>query len=333
LISTEVLKYIQKDFDERTSSDYNAITLTNKHLEKLEVYLFASPAAEVRTCGGRIHVENFANQSDLVALLGVLSPQLRGKPHAANPNWVFIRNRNGHLLNENYLRDFDFDAFPYRPLLSGNTNRSKLEAQMHQAIETLPTPPLIPEVPPTAEKTEIRLPVSAPPPIEIEPAHQSLVNTSDKKEEVEAEEDEIAPLESIDDNTQIEEEIDTKADDNNKTEEDEKEAPETVSSHLEDATEVKEAEEHVPVNNHLADITGNSDNVPDVVETPNGVDAVVNGNHVEEEAATTLATSDIDEVTPVVENEDKSMLSDATKKKKKKKRATKGAAGIAHLTA
>eukprot|EP01102_Stenamoeba_stenopodia_P013758 TRINITY_DN4500_c0_g1_i2.p1 TRINITY_DN4500_c0_g1~~TRINITY_DN4500_c0_g1_i2.p1 ORF type:complete len:764 (+),score=96.03 TRINITY_DN4500_c0_g1_i2:67-2358(+) len=132
LISAEILKYITKDYKQREASEYNNLLITNKHLQKLEVYLFASPAAEVQSINHKVHIEHFANESDFVALLGVLSP-IREElaPNAADPRWVFIRNRNGHLLNEHYLRDWDSLIFPYKPLLTGNTNRSRLEELIH----------------------------------------------------------------------------------------------------------------------------------------------------------------------------------------------------------
>eukprot|EP01102_Stenamoeba_stenopodia_P013757 TRINITY_DN4500_c0_g1_i1.p1 TRINITY_DN4500_c0_g1~~TRINITY_DN4500_c0_g1_i1.p1 ORF type:complete len:656 (+),score=76.86 TRINITY_DN4500_c0_g1_i1:67-2034(+) len=90
LISAEILKYITKDYKQREASEYNNLLITNKHLQKLEVYLFASPAAEVQSINHKVHIEHFANESDFVALLGVLSP-IREElaPNAADPRWVF----------------------------------------------------------------------------------------------------------------------------------------------------------------------------------------------------------------------------------------------------
>eukprot|EP01102_Stenamoeba_stenopodia_P006222 TRINITY_DN1706_c0_g1_i3.p2 TRINITY_DN1706_c0_g1~~TRINITY_DN1706_c0_g1_i3.p2 ORF type:complete len:630 (-),score=187.91 TRINITY_DN1706_c0_g1_i3:525-2414(-) len=133
LISAEVLEYLAKDYKQREASEYNHLHITDKHLQKLEVYLFASPAAEVLSFDGKVHIEHFANQSDLVALLGVLSPKREElEPNAADPQWVFIRNRNGHLLNEDYVRDWEQPIFPYTPLIARNTNQSRLDQLVHK---------------------------------------------------------------------------------------------------------------------------------------------------------------------------------------------------------
>jgi pimeloyl-ACP methyl ester carboxylesterase len=82
-------------------------------IEKLEVYTFANCADKMRWVvrrGSRVFpwIENFANQRDLVARLGVLSP-FRDRPELiAIDGPVYLKTAAGgwgHLLNEHHLFD------------------------------------------------------------------------------------------------------------------------------------------------------------------------------------------------------------------------------------
>jgi hypothetical protein len=92
----------------------------NKALErlaKLEIYTFANCADKMRYVypSRRVpYMEHFANERDIVARLGILSP-LRGAPEALieidGP--VFEQNSAwGHLLNEHYMAPIDDYLYP-----------------------------------------------------------------------------------------------------------------------------------------------------------------------------------------------------------------------------
>jgi len=142
LIAEEVLRYISRDLERIRQSDPAKENEILERMKKLEVFLFASPAANV-IAPTEVHIEYFANQYDLVAEIGMINPRKNElQPLAADDNWVFInRTRNGHILNEHYLRGFDFDqesnlmseSFPYVPLNDHN-NRSRLEIRHHQEM-------------------------------------------------------------------------------------------------------------------------------------------------------------------------------------------------------
>ncbi len=83
-------------------------------LEKLEVYTFANCADRMRCVAPGIpRIEHFANECDLVARLGVLSPLADAEDHNApiridGPVYE-ARGTWGHLLNEHYLyRIYDY---------------------------------------------------------------------------------------------------------------------------------------------------------------------------------------------------------------------------------
>jgi len=105
IICADVLQF----FDEDLKKD----AISAEMLQKLEVYLFASPADIVSDAGGNIHVELFANEADLVSRLGVLAPKIVLPNAAPDTDKVFKNKRNGHLLVEHYLRD-DFTDMVYR---------------------------------------------------------------------------------------------------------------------------------------------------------------------------------------------------------------------------
>jgi len=97
IIVSDVLQYLDEDFR-------NNNNITEEELNKLEIYLFASPADLVTDIDGRIHLEQFANTFDLVSEIGVLCPELQ-KEAVPNKDLVFTRVRCGHLLCEHYLRE------------------------------------------------------------------------------------------------------------------------------------------------------------------------------------------------------------------------------------
>jgi len=89
-------------------------------LAKLEVYTFANCADRMRYVHPSLHVpymEHFANERDIVARLGVLSP-LRGAGDQAEApiqidGRIFVRPRAwGHLLNQHYLTPIDDYLYP-----------------------------------------------------------------------------------------------------------------------------------------------------------------------------------------------------------------------------
>ncbi len=106
----------------RELSDRLAATLTAfidqrdeaiSRVEKLEVYTFANCADKMRWIvrrGDRVFpwIENFANQRDMVARLGVLSPY-RDRPELISIDGpVYLKTTGGgwgHLLNEHHLFD------------------------------------------------------------------------------------------------------------------------------------------------------------------------------------------------------------------------------------
>ncbi len=101
IIAANVLKKLQ----ERTDPE---------HLAKLEIYAFSNCAHEMRSLphpsgppGRRIpYIESFANRKDLVAGLGMLSPQ-KEKLGIHIDGETYIREGWGHFLNEHYLIAFD----------------------------------------------------------------------------------------------------------------------------------------------------------------------------------------------------------------------------------
>ncbi len=107
-------------------------------VKKLEVYTFANCADKMTYIthttneqGERIglpYIENFANQFDLVARLGVLSPLRKTEPSVIRIDGATYEKQGldawGHLLNQHYL--FGMEAFlngqgrvsnPYQPVL------------------------------------------------------------------------------------------------------------------------------------------------------------------------------------------------------------------------
>jgi len=96
-------------------------------LQKLEVFTFANCADKMRyvyPARQLPYMEHFANEYDLVARLGILSP-LRGNPEALieidGP--VFEQKDGwGHLLNEHYLAPVDHYLYPARNKLRSPEN-------------------------------------------------------------------------------------------------------------------------------------------------------------------------------------------------------------------
>jgi len=117
-------------------------------MRKMEVYTFANCAdrmtyvAEMINEKGEIvglpYIENFANQFDLVARLGVLSPLRESDPKLINIDGpIFIKTGDeawGHLLNQHYL--FGIEDFlkappgketnPYQPISKAAIKRPRL---------------------------------------------------------------------------------------------------------------------------------------------------------------------------------------------------------------
>lgn len=78
---------------------------TRAHLQKLEIYTFGGAADEMTTerapdhAGYIPHVENFANERDPIARMGVLQASARGKLGGH----IYTRPAGGHLFNTHYL--------------------------------------------------------------------------------------------------------------------------------------------------------------------------------------------------------------------------------------
>jgi hypothetical protein len=114
-----------------------------ERLRKLEIYTFANCAdsmKHVATRGRRSfpYLEHFANENDLVARLGVLSPN--DKIDIDGPRFV-RRGAWGHLLNEHHLYPIDDYLYPreaqaspddpYPPLEGRRTKRPRLYRYFH----------------------------------------------------------------------------------------------------------------------------------------------------------------------------------------------------------
>ncbi|WP_020408390.1 hypothetical protein [Hahella ganghwensis] len=133
-LALEVL--LRGDILEKSNTDLQ--TYLTRLLSKLEVYTFANCAdrmtyvAEVKNHHGDTiglpYIENFANQFDLVARLGVLSPLRESDPSLIKIDGPLFEKTGlaawGHLLNQHYLfgiRDYlegaPGQAFnPYQPM-------------------------------------------------------------------------------------------------------------------------------------------------------------------------------------------------------------------------
>ena len=130
-------------------------------LAKLEVYTFANCADRMRYVHRSLQVpymEHFANERDIVARLGVLSP-LRGAGNQAEApieidGSIFVRTEAwGHLLNEHYLTPIDDYLYPgpraYRregnpyPAVGAGPAQSRLYGYFHgKRPADLPPPTL-----------------------------------------------------------------------------------------------------------------------------------------------------------------------------------------------
>jgi hypothetical protein len=88
-----------------------------ERLNKLEIYTFANCADKMRYVYPSRQVpymEHFANEQDIVARLGILSPLRSGaKPLIEIDGTVFEQKAAcGHLLNEHYLNPIDDYLYP-----------------------------------------------------------------------------------------------------------------------------------------------------------------------------------------------------------------------------
>lgn len=81
-----------------------------KYLKKLEIYAFASCAANMTYIVDKLpYMEHFANDNDFVAKLGCNCP-IESKPYIKIDGEIFItKNKSGHLLNSHYLDNFQSD--------------------------------------------------------------------------------------------------------------------------------------------------------------------------------------------------------------------------------
>ncbi|NJN47013.1 MAG: hypothetical protein HC808_11630 [Candidatus Competibacteraceae bacterium] len=102
--------FVYPDQDKLDLNDFE--TLTVEELAKLEIYLFANCANEMKYSAPAVNgqaplpwIENFANENDIVARLGMLAPhpEKRGIK-IAGPNYVH-KGAWGHFLNVHYLFD------------------------------------------------------------------------------------------------------------------------------------------------------------------------------------------------------------------------------------
>jgi len=100
---------------------------TYERLSKLEIYTFANCADRMRHVypSGKIpYMEHFANEMDLVARLGVLSPQrgIEGAKISIDGPVFERKGAWGHLLNEHYLAPIDDYLYPEERGLDGERN-------------------------------------------------------------------------------------------------------------------------------------------------------------------------------------------------------------------
>jgi len=114
-----------------------------KRLQKLEIYTFANCADKMKYVahrGGRAfpYLEHFANEFDIVARLGILSPnskiEIDGPAYRQEGAW-------GHLLNEHYLFAIDDYLYPgletvreenpYAPMDIGHDTQPRLYRYCH----------------------------------------------------------------------------------------------------------------------------------------------------------------------------------------------------------
>jgi pimeloyl-ACP methyl ester carboxylesterase len=92
-------------------------------LKKLEIYAFANCADDMRYLNNVRsqrdqsvpYIENFANENDLVARLGMLSPRKELWDIHIDGDMYFRKGGWGHLLNAHYLNGFDTSRSDYSP--------------------------------------------------------------------------------------------------------------------------------------------------------------------------------------------------------------------------
>ena len=93
-------------------------------LNKLEIYAFANCADEMRYAPNLRTlqnnpvpwIENFANQYDLVARLGMLAPKKKKRKIVIDGDVHLKKEGWGHFLNEHYLHGFDNGKRDYEPV-------------------------------------------------------------------------------------------------------------------------------------------------------------------------------------------------------------------------
>jgi len=101
-----------------------------ENMKKLEIYLFANcadnltyiPDMKTKTGHPVPYIENFANENDLVARLGMLSPRKELWDIRIDGDMYVRKDAWGHLMNAHYLNGFDTSRSDYAPFRSLTKN-------------------------------------------------------------------------------------------------------------------------------------------------------------------------------------------------------------------
>jgi len=101
-----------------------------EQMRKLEIYAFANCADDMQyiddlksTTGRSVpYIENFANENDLVARLGMISPRKNFWDINIDGDYYIRKSAWGHLFNIHYLNGFDTSRPDYSPFRSTSRN-------------------------------------------------------------------------------------------------------------------------------------------------------------------------------------------------------------------
>jgi len=123
IISANILRSLVEDHGQTYVQPFD-------NMKKLEIYAFANCAdsmeyiQDIRSEIGHPvpYIENFANEHDLVARLGMLSPRKELWDIRIDGDMYVRKNGWGHLLNTHYLNGFDTKRSDYSPFRSLTKN-------------------------------------------------------------------------------------------------------------------------------------------------------------------------------------------------------------------
>ncbi|MBF0451018.1 MAG: hypothetical protein HQK75_09970 [Candidatus Magnetomorum sp.] len=116
IIAANILRALSEDVDRQYIQSF-------ERMKKLEIYAFANCADDMRYLkdirSEKDHpvpyIENFANENDLVARLGMLSPRKELWDIHIDGDTYIRKGAWGHLLNAHYLNGFDTSRSDYAP--------------------------------------------------------------------------------------------------------------------------------------------------------------------------------------------------------------------------